>query len=84
MEIREIKENELNELLALYSHLHSSDDPLPRIDVVNATWRKIQTNPNIQSKVLYVRISFILHNQHHTKSDSWLQTLWSHREYGNT
>ena len=66
MEIREIKENELNELLALYSHLHSSDDPLPRIDVVNATWRKIQTN------------------QHHTKSDSWLQTLWSHREYGNT
>ena len=44
----EIRENELNELLDLYSHLHSSDDPLPRADVVNAIWCKIQTNPNIQ------------------------------------
>ena len=54
MEIREIKENELNELLNLYSHLHSSDEPLPKIDIVNATWREIQTNPNIQYFGLFV------------------------------
>ena len=54
MEIREIKENELTELLDLYSHLHSSDEPLPRIDVVNGIWREIQTNPNIQYFGLYI------------------------------
>lgn len=54
VEIRETKQNELNELLDLYSHLHSSDDPLPRIDVVNAIWREIQTNPNLLYFGLYV------------------------------
>ena len=48
MEIREIKEDELNELIKLYSHLHSSDEPLPKADIVNAIWHQIQTNPNIQ------------------------------------
>lgn len=48
MEIREIKEDELNELLDLYSYLHTSDDPLPDIDVINAVWHEIQTNPDIQ------------------------------------
>ena len=54
IEIREIKENELNELLDLYSHLHSSDDPLPRINVVEAIWHEIQTNPNLQYFGLYI------------------------------
>lgn len=54
MEIREIEENELNELLDLYSHLHSSDDPLPRIDVVSAIWREIRASPNIKYFGLYV------------------------------
>jgi GNAT superfamily N-acetyltransferase len=54
MEIREIEENELNELLDLYSYLHSSDDPLPRIDVVSAIWREIRASPNIKYFGLYV------------------------------
>jgi GNAT superfamily N-acetyltransferase len=48
VEVREIKENELNELLNLYSHLHASDDPLPDIETVNGVWDEIQRNPNIQ------------------------------------
>jgi len=54
MEIREIKEGELNELLNLYSHLHASDDPLLKIDIVNSVWHEIQTNPNIQYFGLFV------------------------------
>ena len=54
MEIREIREDELNELLDLYSHLHSSDEPLPKTDIVNAIWHEIQTNPNIQYVGLFV------------------------------
>ena len=54
MEIREIEENELNELLDLYSHLHSWDDPLPKIGVVSAIWREIQASPNIKYFGLYV------------------------------
>jgi len=54
MEIREIEENELKELLNLYSHLHSSDDPLPIIDVVSAIWREIKVSPNIKYFGLYV------------------------------
>jgi len=53
-EIREIKEDELNELLELYSHLHSSDEPLPRINVVKAIWHEIQTNPNLQYFGFYI------------------------------
>ena len=46
MEIREIGESELNELLALYHHLHDSDDPLPEPDVVETTWKQIQADSN--------------------------------------
>jgi GNAT superfamily N-acetyltransferase len=54
MEVREIKEDELNELLNLYSHLHATDEPLPNVDVVNAIWHEIQTNPNIQYFGMFV------------------------------
>ena len=54
MEIRKINEGELNELLSLYSHLHASDEPLPKTDVVNAIWHEIQANPDIQYFGLFV------------------------------
>jgi len=54
MEIREIKESELNELLNLYSHLHSSDEPVPEIEVINAVWQEVQANPNLDYFGLYV------------------------------
>jgi GNAT superfamily N-acetyltransferase len=47
MEIREIRESKLIELLALYRHLHESDDPLPETNVVEGIWRQIQTDPNL-------------------------------------
>ena len=44
MEIRELKEHDLNELLALYSHLHAEDDPLPERDQVESVWQEIFAN----------------------------------------
>jgi len=46
MEIRELRSSELNELLALYSHLHASDDPLPERSVVENVWAEIQASSN--------------------------------------
>jgi GNAT superfamily N-acetyltransferase len=48
MEIREIRESELGELLALYRYLHESDDPLPASDVVEGIWKQIQVDPNLK------------------------------------
>jgi len=48
MEIREIREYELGELLALYQYLHESDDPLPGSDVVEGIWKQIQADPNLK------------------------------------
>ena len=53
MEIREIKESELNKLLDLYLHLHSSDDPLPEPETVKTIWHEIQSNPNLKYFGLY-------------------------------
>ena len=48
MVIREIRVSELSELLALYRHLHESDDPLPETNVVEGIWKQIQTDPNLR------------------------------------
>ena len=45
MKIRLIHPNELNELLALYEHLHRSDEPLPESSVVQAVWQELMANP---------------------------------------
>ena len=36
----------MDDLLALYSHMHISDVPLPARSVVEAVWREIQDSPN--------------------------------------
>lgn len=41
MDIRLIQVGELQELLALYAHLHAKDDPLPEAPVVNAVWQEL-------------------------------------------
>lgn len=46
MEIKELRQSELNQLLELYRHLHESDDPLPPDDVVKAVWNDIQDDQN--------------------------------------
>jgi GNAT superfamily N-acetyltransferase len=45
MKIRLIQANELNQLLALYAHLHRSDDPLPDESVLQAVWQELLANP---------------------------------------
>jgi GNAT superfamily N-acetyltransferase len=42
MEARELHEGELDDLLALYAHLHAQDDPLPGREAVEAVWRDIR------------------------------------------
>jgi GNAT superfamily N-acetyltransferase len=41
MQIRLIHPSELNELLALYAHLHRSDSPLPEPLAVRAVWQEL-------------------------------------------
>jgi len=48
MKIRELKKQELDDLLALYDHLHATDEPLPVRSVVENVWQEIQSNPNYQ------------------------------------
>ncbi len=44
-ELRLIAERELDQLLALYRHLHDEDEPLPPKDAVDATWRELLDSP---------------------------------------
>jgi GNAT superfamily N-acetyltransferase len=44
VKIRLIQASELDELLALYTHLHKSDDPLPHRSIVQAVWQELLTN----------------------------------------
>lgn len=44
MEIRELNENELDQLLELYKDLHEADDPLPDEAIVQEVWSQIQNN----------------------------------------
>lgn len=46
MEIRVLNENDLDQLLDLYTHLHSADIESPERQVVEAVWREILANPN--------------------------------------
>ena len=48
MEVRILKESELDDLLNLYSHVHVADDPLPDRSVVEAVWKDIQDSPKFQ------------------------------------
>jgi GNAT superfamily N-acetyltransferase len=45
MNTRLIQSNELNELLALYAHLHDSDEPLPEPAAMHAVWQELMANP---------------------------------------
>jgi GNAT superfamily N-acetyltransferase len=41
MEIRSIHADDLPALLALYSHLHEQDEPLPESPVIEAVWQEL-------------------------------------------
>lgn len=54
MLIRPIAPHELDELLALYAHLHSADEPLPDPSKVQAVWQELLSNPRCQYFGAYV------------------------------
>ena len=54
MLIRELDESELQTLLDLYKHLHSSDEPLPGQDVVDGVWDQIQEDPHLKYYGVFV------------------------------
>lgn len=45
MKIRLIDASELNDLLALYKHLHTTDDPLPETNIVQSVWHELLSHP---------------------------------------
>ncbi|WOB07877.1 GNAT family N-acetyltransferase [Piscinibacter gummiphilus] len=48
MLIRRLQARELGELLALYAHLHSADDPLPSPPIVESVWQEMLSHPRLQ------------------------------------
>lgn len=47
MTVRELNQSEMDQLLALYTHMHAVDDPLPARPVVEDVWHEIQNNPRL-------------------------------------
>ena len=54
MEIRQLTESDLDDLLALYSHMHISDEPLPERAIVEAVWKNIQASSNFRYYGLFI------------------------------
>ena len=52
--VRVIREDELTALLALYRHLHVTDQPLPPRPVVDALWARIRADPALHYLVAEV------------------------------
>lgn len=50
--IRDIKKDELNQLLDLYTHLHRKDDPLPPESILKQIWEEIITNHRLSCFIL--------------------------------
>jgi predicted GNAT family acetyltransferase len=46
MRIRRLQAGDLDELLALYTHLHSSDTPRPPEAVTRSVWAELMANPS--------------------------------------
>lgn len=47
IKIRTLKESDLNDLIALYKHLHPNDFPLPTTSELEKIWQTIINNPCI-------------------------------------
>lgn len=54
METRELHEGELDDLLALYSHMHASDDPLPERREVEAVWKQVRDSRSFRYLGVFV------------------------------
>lgn len=45
MQIRELDQPDLQELVALYAHLHEVDDPIPSLAIVESVWKELLSSP---------------------------------------
>lgn len=54
MKIRHLTEEDLPALLDLYTHLHTSDSPLPSGEEISAVWTEILNNERIRYFALFV------------------------------
>jgi len=59
MRIRHLEPGDLDELLALYEHLHDSDVPLPERAVVERVWRELAANPSYRYYGVFVGASLV-------------------------
>jgi len=59
IEIRELKESELDSILKLYSHLHDSDEPLPDRQTIEVVWREIQNSSYFQYFGVFVEKNLV-------------------------
>ena len=51
-EVRDVRKDELDELLELYRHLHTEDAPLPARPEVERLWREILSSPLLHTLVI--------------------------------
>ncbi len=54
MEVRDIRADKLDDLLALYAHLHRADAPLPGRPEVETVWQELMANPRYRYFGVYV------------------------------
>ena len=59
MLIRHLELGDLDELLALYGHLHTADAPLPERSVVEGVWRELAVSPSYRYYGGFVDASLI-------------------------
>jgi len=59
MILRELFQEELDQLIALYRHLHDEDDPLPPRNIVQGIWREIQGDRNHKYFGLFIEGAMI-------------------------
>jgi len=54
MEVHQVGPSELDDLLALYRHLHAVDDPLPARATVESVWQELQGSPRHRCLGVYL------------------------------
>lgn len=59
MLIRHLQLGDLDALLALYAHLHASDDPLPERAIVEGIWHELAANPGYRYYGCFVGESLV-------------------------
>src|SRR5690349_20321014 len=57
--IRDIRPDELKDVLRLYEHLHTSDAALPPFSEVESLWREIQSNPRLRYFGLFIETRLV-------------------------